>query len=370
MIINIKEINRYVKSHVLQNTMLIFFAMAIISMILGCNRTAKDIEDESIKKNGGIGISFKIDSTGMFTLPIITEIIPGTPAQSILNVNTYIQKVNGNNCKNKTFDEISEYIKGVVGTRVTITVSSDRDCKNPIQREFIRANVNNKIPGDFYFGEIKYYVDIQENELRSMYRAAIRNNEITYNFGTLSNPISATLKLSYYNDSVFRGQYNIVTANNLQTYKQQLLDSFLIKNYGNPNVNGTQPEAKYYWVCGNMRIDYFDTFGHVSICYSDITRERRIMANNERISLEEKRQREIEEQKENFRKQNMTIEDYVADKAVKEYEIAERQGDKMQMYVQAGLCAAAFLQAQDEPNYRKWKAQERKIGDQIGIPHY
>ena len=64
------------------------------------------------------------------------------------------------------------------------------------------------------------------------------------------------------------------------------------------------------------------------------------------------------------------IENKVAADAVKQYEIAERQGDKMQMYVQASMCSAAFLQAQDEANYKKWKGIESKIAQQIGVPTY
>lgn len=39
--------------------------------------------------------------------------------------------------------------------------------------------------------------------------------------------------------------------------------------------------------------------------------------------------------------------------AVTQYEIAKRQGDKMQICVQAGFVTAAFLQAKDEKNYRE-----------------
>lgn len=65
-----------------------------------------------------------------------------------------------------------------------------------------------------------------------------------------------------------------------------------------------------------------------------------------------------------------TIYRSVANDVVNQYEIAARHGDKMQMYVQAGICAAAFLQAGDEMNYRKWKDREREIGKGLGIPQY
>lgn len=67
---------------------------------------------------------------------------------------------------------------------------------------------------------------------------------------------------------------------------------------------------------------------------------------------------------------NNTINQTAANNAVKQYEIAERHGDKMQMYVQASICAATYLQAQDEENYKKWKEIEKSLGRKVGIPQY
>ncbi len=58
----------------------------------------------------------------------------------------------------------------------------------------------------------------------------------------------------------------------------------------------------------------------------------------------------------------------VADDAVKQYEIAKRQGDKTQIYVQAGMVCAAYLQAKDEQNYRKWKEIEKQAAKDAGMP--
>lgn len=67
--------------------------------------------------------------------------------------------------------------------------------------------------------------------------------------------------------------------------------------------------------------------------------------------------------------QQMTnIENQVAEDAVKQYEIAKRQGDKIQIYTQASLVAAAYLQAKDEPNYIKWKEIEKKAAADAGMP--
>lgn len=61
------------------------------------------------------------------------------------------------------------------------------------------------------------------------------------------------------------------------------------------------------------------------------------------------------------------IENQVAADAVKQYEIAKRSGSAMDAYVQAGMAAAAFLQANDEENYKKWKDIEAKEAKNVGL---
>lgn len=52
------------------------------------------------------------------------------------------------------------------------------------------------------------------------------------------------------------------------------------------------------------------------------------------------------------------IEQQVASDAVRQYQIARRNGNAMGACVQAGLVSAAYLQAKDEATYQKWKATE------------
>ena len=61
------------------------------------------------------------------------------------------------------------------------------------------------------------------------------------------------------------------------------------------------------------------------------------------------------------------IENQVATDAVKQYEIAKKNGSAMDAYVQAGIVAAAFLQANDEENYKKWKKIEEEEAKNVGI---
>lgn len=48
----------------------------------------------------------------------------------------------------------------------------------------------------------------------------------------------------------------------------------------------------------------------------------------------------------------------VSSDAVKQYDIAKRSGSLMDACVHAGMVAAAYLQAKDEPNYQRWKSTE------------
>jgi hypothetical protein len=62
------------------------------------------------------------------------------------------------------------------------------------------------------------------------------------------------------------------------------------------------------------------------------------------------------------------IKDQVATDAVRQYQIADRQGDKIQICVQAGLVSAAYLQADDEAAFDHWKKIEHADCAAAGIP--
>ncbi len=61
------------------------------------------------------------------------------------------------------------------------------------------------------------------------------------------------------------------------------------------------------------------------------------------------------------------IENQVAADAVKQYEIAKKNGSAMDAYLQASMVAAAFLQANDEENYKKWKKIEEEEAKNAGV---
>ncbi len=58
----------------------------------------------------------------------------------------------------------------------------------------------------------------------------------------------------------------------------------------------------------------------------------------------------------------------VASDAADKYEIAKRQGDPIQICVQAGLVSAAYLEAKDETSYARWKAVQKADCARAGMP--
>lgn len=60
------------------------------------------------------------------------------------------------------------------------------------------------------------------------------------------------------------------------------------------------------------------------------------------------------------------IEIQVARDSEKQYQIVRKNGISMESYTQASTVAAAYLQANDEKNYNKWKkiadAEAKKLG--------
>jgi hypothetical protein len=62
------------------------------------------------------------------------------------------------------------------------------------------------------------------------------------------------------------------------------------------------------------------------------------------------------------------IEDQVVKDAVKQYEIAKKNGTPADICEHAGLVSAAYLQAKNEEKYRTAKAQEKQDCAAAGVP--
>lgn len=63
------------------------------------------------------------------------------------------------------------------------------------------------------------------------------------------------------------------------------------------------------------------------------------------------------------------IHSQVAEDAEAQYRIASSSGSAMDKCVQAGLVSAAYLQAQDENQYQRWKAIEQTDCTAAGLPN-
>ena len=61
------------------------------------------------------------------------------------------------------------------------------------------------------------------------------------------------------------------------------------------------------------------------------------------------------------------IEIQVAEDMTEQYNIAKRSGDKMQICVQAGLVASAYLQAKDESKYNQWQRTKKRDCKAAGL---
>ena len=62
-----------------------------------------------------------------------------------------------------------------------------------------------------------------------------------------------------------------------------------------------------------------------------------------------------------------SVKEDVASEMVKNYKTAEKIGDKVQMEVQAGMCEAAYIQANDADNAKKWHDIKISLDKELGI---
>ncbi|MBT2304812.1 hypothetical protein J7E70_30805 [Variovorax paradoxus] len=58
----------------------------------------------------------------------------------------------------------------------------------------------------------------------------------------------------------------------------------------------------------------------------------------------------------------------VVDDTVTQYNMVKRQGGPIDICVHAGLVAAAYLQAKDEPGYATWKDRQKADCETAGMP--
>lgn len=70
---------------------------------------------------------------------------------------------------------------------------------------------------------------------------------------------------------------NRIVKDSKNDYSDDILES-IEKKYGSTkNQNGTQPDILYYWLDGNLRVDYYKDDKKVIVMYSDMIQEREIL---------------------------------------------------------------------------------------------
>lgn len=90
---------------------------------------------------GGIGAQLKLDSAGGHTMPIIQKFVPGSPAAATLKENQFIIKVDDNECKDKTLEQIVGWIRGNAGTSVRMTMADNKAGKQSKEYTLTRAAI-------------------------------------------------------------------------------------------------------------------------------------------------------------------------------------------------------------------------------------
>jgi hypothetical protein len=67
-------------------------------------------------------------------------------------------------------------------------------------------------------------------------------------------------------------------------------------------------------------------------------------------------------------KEMAKVEQQVAADSVAQYEISKRNGNLIETCVHAGMVAAAYLQAKDEANHKRWLATQSEDCKKAGMP--
>jgi len=62
-----------------------------------------------------------------------------------------------------------------------------------------------------------------------------------------------------------------------------------------------------------------------------------------------------------------SINSKVAEDAVKQYEMVKKTGTPAEIYVHASMVTAAYLQAKDDANYKKWHEIQLKAAKKAGM---
>jgi hypothetical protein len=121
----------------------------------------------------------------------------------------------------------------------------------------------------------------------------------------------------------------------------------------------------FYWI--GSRLHWGGTF-HWDAVLDHLSGKTRMEEQRRQQVLDQLEQKRRDIQKDLRRADyDQKLADEVATDAVTRYGIAKRNGSSTAVCVQAGLVAAAYLQAKNEKEYRKWTEIEKADCERAGI---
>lgn len=166
---------------------------------------------------------------------------------------------------------------------------------------------------DFVFGMTKDQVDNHCKKLKSKnIIGELKNGVVYYAIETKNFKIGLGLEFLYDNeDKLFRvTEYPVMiekkkgfkkNADVLQEAELNYLNAFGKK----PLTNGTQDNAKYYWLEGDVRIDYVEKENSFFLATSKISAERKIIAFNEEIERKKQEEERMKQEEEILQKEKL-----------------------------------------------------------------
>lgn len=155
--------------------------------------------------------------------------------------------------------------------------------------EFEDESINTGVKKDtmsngFFFGMTESQVKKQCEKLVSEKTAGtLDDGRVYYKYISKNFMIYNVFGFEYYDNKLSRiyerviRNWNEPKTKEKHDYKADVLDD-LKKNWGkNPNSKGTQENAKYYWLSGTMRVDYFENDSDVFVTFTNIPLERQLI---------------------------------------------------------------------------------------------
>lgn len=127
-----------------------------------------------------------------------------------------------------------------------------------------------------------------------------------------------------------------------------------------PTMFGAKNYSSMFWLNGDLRVDFFESEKVMGIIFTSIRMEQAIAKVDDSLN----RLQQAYESSVN------AVYSEVTQQLIEEYNIAKRQGDKMQTYVSAGMVCQGMLSDRNELGYRKWKEIEKQCAVEVGIRTY